>query len=140
MTGPAERSILPSDDPLRDTAHLVHTLESLSAASAQAMVKQFTEPAMRAAAMAIGVRSGRQASLLALRLNPGGYLPAAEDAADIPAPVALPTAFGSVGAITFVGGAGDENGVRMRLNFETPSLNSMVYSFTEYGECAPASA
>jgi len=126
-----------SDDPLRDAVNLVYVLESLSASSAQALVDQVTEPAMRAASMKVGVRSGRDAAALALRANPGGYLPVSGDAAEIPAPVAVPSRFGSVGANTFLGGAGDENGVRLRLAFETPSLNSMVYSFTEYGDCAP---
>lgn len=123
-----------SDDPLRDAVNLVYVLESLSASSAQALVDQVTEPAMRAASMKVGVRSGRDAAALALQANPGGYLPAS-DPAEIPAPVAVPSRFGSVGASTFLGGAGDENGVRLRLAFETPSLNSMVYSFTEYGDC-----
>ena len=132
------KEIAASDDVVRDVANLVHALESLSAASGQALVNQVTEAPMRVAAVEVATRSARQAALLALRLNPAGYLAvdATEDA--IPVPVAKPTAFGSIGAITWVGGAGDENGVRMRVNFETPSLNSLVYDFVEYGECMPA--
>lgn len=131
------KEIAASDDVLRDMANLVHTLESLSAASGQALVNQVTEAPMRVAAVEVASRSARQAALLALRLNPGGYLPLEATENTIPVPVAKPTAFGSIGAVTWVGGAGDENGVRMRVNFETPSLNSMVYDFVEYGECMP---
>lgn len=128
-----------SDDPVRDVATMVHALESLSAATAQALVGQVTEPAQRKAAMEVGVRSGRQAAMMALQINPGGYVPGEVTEQDgLPIPVAVPTVFGSVGGILWVGGAGDENGVRMRSTFETPSFNSMVYDFTEYGECAPA--
>ena len=31
--------------------------------------------------------------------------------------------------VVLIGGRGDENGVRMKLNFETPSLNSLAYPF-----------
>ena len=48
---------------------------------------------------------------------------------EIPLPVAIPGQFGSLAAIVYVGGAGDENGVRLKLNFETPSLNSFAYPF-----------
>lgn len=172
------KAIAPSDDPTRDMLNLVHTLESLSAASFQGVVPQFSEPALRAAAVSIGVVSARQAALFALLLNPGGYVSEADadnaqatgptttlgpdsgngvetlgtdveqdiaqpaDSApaddiegevpvltDIPLPVAIPAQFGSLAAIVYVGGAGDENGVRLKLNFETPSFNSYAYPF-----------
>ncbi|MCE9622178.1 MAG: ferritin-like domain-containing protein [Actinomycetia bacterium] len=165
----AAKAISPSDDPTRDMLNLVHTLESLSAASCQGVVPQVSEPSLRASAVSIGVVSARQAALMALLLNPGGYvsvtdaenaLPAettttslaptptqniaepgqgAEGGGDpaaaapvlteIPLPVAIPGQFGSLAAIVYVGGAGDENGVRLKLNFETPSLNSYAYPF-----------
>lgn len=148
----------PSDDPVRDFANLVHALESLSAESCQALVTQVSEPAMRVASMGIGVRSARQAALMALTLNPGGFVsstaassaqptvttaaaqeaPAATEApasdapplTEIPLPVAVPTQFGALSPITYIGGAGDENGVRLKLNLETPSLNSLAYTYT----------
>lgn len=147
-------AIEPSDDPLRDIANLVHTLESLSAESAQALVPVVLTPEIRSEAMSIGVRSGRQAAAMALRIHPGGYVatsaelaaaaattttvadttPAAEgDAAppqtEIPLPLAIPGQFGLLSPITFIGGKGDENGVRLKLNFETPSLNSYAYDY-----------
>lgn len=157
------KEIAPSDDPTRDMLNLVETLESLSAASFQGVVPQFSEPALRAAAVSIGVVSARQSALFALLLNPGGYVSTADAenaqpavttttaaptttqniaapvetadtaaepvATDIPLPVAIPSQFGSLAAIVYVGGAGDENGVRLKLNFETPSLNSYAYPF-----------
>ncbi|MBI4882890.1 MAG: hypothetical protein HY826_02405 [Actinobacteria bacterium] len=161
----AAGAIAASDDPTRDMLNLVHTLESLSAASCQGLASQVTEPALRAAAATIGVASARQAALIALRLNPGGYVsatdaesaqpavvattaaptttqniaaPADDSNADatatpplteVPLPVAIPAQFGSLAPIGYVGGAGDENGVRLKLNFETPSLNSFAYPF-----------
>ena len=124
----------------------------------QALVTQVSEPAMRVASMGIGVRSARQAALMALTLNPGGFVsstaassaqptvttaaaqeaPAATEApasdapplTEIPLPVAVPTQFGALSPITYIGGAGDENGVRLKLNLETPSLNSLAYTYT----------
>lgn len=138
----AAPAIDPSDDVARDMLNLVSTLEQLSTATCQAMVPQVSNPAHRVALMTIGARSARQAAHVALVINPGGYLPAAGEAATpdttvasdevpqtpIPLPAALPTVYGSLAAITYIGGHGDENGVRQKLNFETPSLNSLVYA------------
>lgn len=140
------KAIEASDDALRDMINLVYSLESLSASSSQALVHQVTLPATRVAAMGVGVRSARSAALVALAINPGGYLPGmnpefaavpADPAAsadgppqtEIPLPVAIASKFGSVAPTTFIGGRGDENGVRLKLIFETPSLNSLTYSF-----------
>ena len=149
--------------------YLVHTLESLSAASCQGVVPQVSEPALRVTATALGVASARQSALIALLLNPGGYVSVADAEAaqpagttttslaptptqniaepgeggegggdpepatpvltDIPLPVAIPSQFGSLAPIVYIGGAGDENGVRLKLNFETPSFNSFAYPF-----------
>jgi len=148
------KAIEASDDAGRDAIHLVNTLEELSAETCQALVAQVTQASMRKASMAIGVRSARQAAYTALLVNPGGYvMPEAAAAAqpatpapttvpptpavnengvpltEIPLPVAVPSQFGSLAPITYIGGNGDENGVRLKLNFETPSLNSFVYPF-----------
>jgi hypothetical protein len=50
---------------------------------------------------------------------------------EIPLPTAVPTQFGSVAAIPVVLGAGDVNGVRLRVNLETPSLNSLIYEYLD---------
>lgn len=133
-------AIEPSDDPARDAANLVWALEELSAETCQAMVAVVTGAAHRVTLMELGLRSGRQAAVTALAINPGGYVPTGavlEETPEgdgpantpIPLPVALPSTFGALGAITYIGGRGDENGVRLKLNFETPSLNSTIYSF-----------
>jgi rubrerythrin len=57
--------------------------------------------------------------------------PAAPTATPIPLPTAVPTQFGSVAAIPVVVGAGDVNGVRLRANLETPSLNSLIYEYLD---------
>jgi len=147
-------AIEPSDDATRDMINLVHTLESLSAESCQAMVQAVTDITLRSEFMAVGVRSARQSALIALKINPGGYLisaatQAANDApaeettttvdesegaaappsTEIPLPVAVPSQFGLLSPLVFIGGRGDENGVRLKLSFETPSLNSLAYPF-----------
>lgn len=140
----------PSDDATRDYINLVHSLETLSASSCQALVPVLSQPAMRFAAMQLGVRSARQAALIGLRIFPGGYIAGVgesvteEDTATttivadgappaptaIPLPVALPARFGLLSPTMFIGGDGDENGVRLKVNFETPSLNSFAYPFS----------
>ncbi|MEI8239711.1 MAG: hypothetical protein WCI22_09840 [Actinomycetota bacterium] len=149
-------AVPPSDDPTRDMINLVYTLESLSAAASQALMTQVTQPSFRAEAMRIAVRSARQATLTSLKMNPGAYVTDADAQAaqpgvtttvssgnsvppptvaggapltDIPLPVAIPTQYGSLSGITWIGGMGDENGVRLKLIFETPSLNSFTYPF-----------
>lgn len=48
---------------------------------------------------------------------------------EIPTVTAIPSQFGLLGAIQLVVGQGDENGTRLKLNLETPSLNSFVYEY-----------
>lgn len=63
---------------------------------------------------------------------PGGngkQTPAAPPQTVIPLPIAIPSQFGALAPISYVGGLGDENGVRLKLNFETPSVNSFEYPF-----------
>lgn len=130
-----------SDDPVRDMMMLAHALESVSASTCQAMVALVNDTSHRSTLATYGVRSARQAALVALTVNPTGILPGTgigelttpvvgdePPQTPIPVPVALPSQFGPLGATTFIGGRGDENGVRMRMNFETPSLNSLVYA------------
>jgi hypothetical protein len=42
-------------------------------------------------------------------------------------PSAIPSAFGTLGAQQLIVGRGDVNGVRLKVNLETPSLNSLMY-------------
>ena len=48
---------------------------------------------------------------------------------EIPSVTAIPSQFGSLGAVQIVVGKGDENGTRLKVNLETPSLNSLVYEY-----------
>lgn len=48
---------------------------------------------------------------------------------EIVAPSALPGTFGSTATLQIVIGAGDENGTRLKLNLETPSVNSFEYEY-----------
>ena len=50
---------------------------------------------------------------------------------EIPSVTAIPSQFGSLAQIQVVLGAGDENGTRLKVNLETPSLNSLVYEYLE---------
>ena len=50
---------------------------------------------------------------------------------EIPTVTAVPSQFGSLAAIQIVVGAGDENGTRLKVNLETPSLNSFVYEYMQ---------
>jgi hypothetical protein len=151
------KAIEPSEDPTRDMINLVVTLENLSAESCQALVTLVTEAQYRAEPMKFGVRSARQAALAALKVAPGAYVAEADASAaqpgvtttteaattttaapkgstapppptEIPLPVAIPSTFGALAPITYIGGHGDENGVRLKLIFETPSLNSFEYA------------
>ncbi|MEO7371472.1 MAG: ferritin-like domain-containing protein [Ilumatobacteraceae bacterium] len=54
---------------------------------------------------------------------------AAPPQTEIPTVTAIPSQFGGLAAIQVVVGKGDENGTRLKLNLETPSLNSFVYEY-----------
>jgi hypothetical protein len=161
------KAIKPSDDPRRDMLNFAHGLESMGAATQQALVALFTDPALRSKAMTVGAREGRHAALLALTINPdrpgglvnfadavnaqpasppttaaattttqniaapaaGGKPAAAVQLTEIPSLTAIPSQFGGLAATQIVVGAGDENGTRLKLNLETPSLNSFTYEY-----------
>jgi hypothetical protein len=140
----AAPAIEPSDDACRDLINMVLALENLSAETCQAMVPLVTEGAQRVELMTVGARSARQAALVALVIHPGAYVPGSPvvleaptttapagdepPQTEIPLPVAISSQFGSLAPVTWIGGKGDENGVRMKANFETPSLNSLSYA------------
>lgn len=48
---------------------------------------------------------------------------------EIPTVTAIPSQYGGLAAIQVVVGRGDENGTRLKLNLETPSLNSLVFEY-----------
>ena len=60
----------------------------------------------------------------------GGAAPAAPaQQTEIPSVTAIPSQFGGLAALQIVVGKGDENGTRLKLNLETPSLNSFIYEY-----------
>ena len=61
----------------------------------------------------------------------GGKPPVAVQLTEIPTLTAIPSQFGGLAATQIVVGAGDENGTRLKLNLETPSLNSFVYEYVK---------
>jgi rubrerythrin len=64
---------------------------------------------------------------------PGAAVPSPSTPAvpqtEIPTVTAIPSQFGTLAAIQLVVGRGDENGTRLKVNLETPSLNSFVYEY-----------
>jgi hypothetical protein len=48
---------------------------------------------------------------------------------EIPPVTAIPSQFGGLSAVQIVVGKGDENGTRLKINLETPSLNSFVFEY-----------
>jgi hypothetical protein len=58
-----------------------------------------------------------------------GLKPTPSQVTEIPSLTAIPSQFGTLAAIQLVVGAGDENGTRLKINLETPSLNSFVYEY-----------
>jgi hypothetical protein len=48
---------------------------------------------------------------------------------EIPPVTAIPSQFGELSPLQIVVGKGDENGTRLKINLETPSLNSFVYEY-----------
>ncbi|MEP7202624.1 MAG: ferritin-like domain-containing protein [Ilumatobacteraceae bacterium] len=62
---------------------------------------------------------------------PGAAVPSPESVpqTEIPVVTAIPSQFGTLAAIQLVVGRGDENGTRLKINLETPSLNSFVYEY-----------
>lgn len=59
----------------------------------------------------------------------GGAAAAPVPQTEIPSVTAIPSQFGNLAAIPLVVGRGDANGTRLKLNLETPSLNSFVYEY-----------
>jgi rubrerythrin len=64
---------------------------------------------------------------------PGAAVPQPEavQQTEIPTVTAIPSQFGLLAAIQLVVGRGDENGTRLKINLETPSLNSFVFEYME---------
>ncbi len=68
--GNEEADVPPSDDPNRDALAMAFAMESIAAATHQALVPQFARPGYRAASMDHGQACARRAAVLALVINP----------------------------------------------------------------------
>ena len=156
-----ETEIPPSPDPVADTLVLLNALEVITAATHQAYVAMLTSIELRAAGMQIAVGSSRRGALWGALITPDALVDDAllanlatvqttappTTAADTtpttvngeaeaagPAPIvhAVSASFGQLGPALIELGAADENGIRKKVNIETPFLNSMAY---EYETC-----
>ena len=126
-----------SDDLFRDVLNVAHGLESLAAASYQALVGSLTAPDLRMKIMQIGADENRHAATLAMAITgtPDGYVnpvllgeaaPAEEP--EFPVVYAMPSTFGTVSGIQLVVGAANEDGQRFTALLQTPAANTFVYS------------
>lgn len=158
------KAIPPSDDPRRDILNLVYGVETIIGAAYQQYTGMFNDASLRRPTIEAGVRGCRHSALVALTINPGGYVSeSGEDAAEvtpstdaatttttqnignttttaaadssapqvtpIPDVYALTSTFGTTATVTLIVGDGDENGTRLKVLLETPSLNSMEYEY-----------
>jgi hypothetical protein len=126
-----------SDDKLRDVLNIAHGLESLAAASYQALVGSLVEPDLRMKIMQIGADESRHAATLAMAITgtPAGYInpllladPAPAEESEFPVVYAVPSKFGMVSAIELVVGDANDEGQRFAINLQTPAANTFVYS------------
>jgi hypothetical protein len=130
---PAIQLITASDNPdsARDTVAFAHALETLAAQTYQSVVASLSTPALRAAAMRIGQDEARHSAVLSLVLNPGwaGAIPSVDAETGQPNLAAVPAAFSPLTGIPVSLGAPNDEGVKTSVRLETPSLNSLVYSY-----------
>ncbi len=135
ITGDTASSIAASDDPSRDALNVAHALENLATETYQAFLPMLSVPELRREAMLIAAQEARHSSLLALAITgrPRGYVEifASAEPPQIPVAYALPSAFGTLAAITLVIGAQDDVGQRKTFSLDTPSLNTFVYDYVE---------
>jgi hypothetical protein len=134
---PIHEALEASDDPLRDVLSISHALESLAAASYQALVGLFTEPDLRMKIMQIGADENRHAATLAMAITgtPDGYVnpellreaTLLEDP-EFAVAYAMPSTFGTVSAIELVVGRRNDEGRRLAIDLQTPAANTFVYS------------
>jgi hypothetical protein len=155
-----EAETAPSPDPAADTMVLLNALEVITAATHQSYVAMMTSIEFRAAGMQVGVGSARRGALWGALITPdalvddslltgvptvettvpttAGEAPATTEAPEAEVTGAAPIAhavsasFGQLGPVLIELGAPDENGIRPKVNIETPFLNSMAY---EYQSC-----
>ena len=156
-----EVEVMPSSDPASDTLVLLNALEVITAATHQAYVAMLNSIELRAAGMQVAVGSSRRGALWGALITPDALVdesvlanvptvettappttaadatattvsPEAEAAGPVPVVHAVSASFGQLGPVLIELGAPDENGIRQKVNIETPFLNSLAY---EYQTC-----
>lgn len=124
----AVAAIKDSEDAAGDVLVFVHALEGVVAATYQAFVHWTNAPALRSAMMSLSVGPSRFSAATAQLIRSGtkGIVPAVdENGADLVS--TLPDAFGSLTSFPVVVGKPNEDGARVTVLMETPSLNSLEY-------------
>jgi hypothetical protein len=152
--------IPPSPDPAADAIVLLNALEVITAATHQAYVAMMSSIEFRGAGMEIGVGSARRGALWGALITPDALVddtllagvatvettvpttageaptttenPQAEAGGVVAVVHAVSASFGQLGPMLIELGAPDANGIREKVNIETPFLNSMAY---EYETC-----
>lgn len=124
----AVAAIKDSDDAAADVLVFVNALEGVVGATYQAFVAWTNDPALRSTMMSLSLRPSRFSVATAQLIRSGvkGVLPAVDDAgAELPS--GLPDAFGPLTSFPVVIGKPNEDGARVTILMETPSLNSLEY-------------
>ncbi len=117
-----------SDTAEADVLVFVNALEGIVAATYQAFVAWTNDPALRSTMMSLALAPSKFSVATAQMIRSGvkGVLPAVDEAgAELPA--ALPDAFGPLTSFPVVVGKPNEDGARVTILMETPSLNSLEY-------------
>lgn len=138
IVGNEEENIEPTDDATRDALAMADTLETIGSSTSQLFVEKVSDPALRAAMIAAGVRAARRSALVAILANepPTGYVnpilaggDEVEPDADGFAPrFAVPARFGQLTPVELQVGAPDEVGVRFTIVVQTPADNAYAYA------------
>jgi len=112
-----------------DAVVLAHAAESLAGQTYQGVVGMLTSASLRAAAIGVGQEEARHAVVLAQFLNPGyaGVTPAV-DADGRPTIASVPSTFGTLSSVQVRLGDPGDTGTKQTFIFETPSLNSLIYT------------
>lgn len=156
--------IPPSTDIPGDTRVLLNALEMIAASTQQAYVSMLNDIALRASGLTIGIGAARRGALWGALINPDALVddsllvgvpsaapattvaptttlapaptePSAEDVSPPAVVHAVSSTFGQLGPVLIELGVADDNGIRKKVNLETPYLNSLTY---EYQGACPA--
>ena len=120
----------PSPTPAEDALTLAIGLENLAAATYQSVTSVLNDRALREAAIRIGETEARHATILTRILAPAAsaIVPSVDAATGAENVSALPSAFGPLSSISVSVGPANDAGTKPSINFDTPSLNSLIKS------------